>query len=124
MTCDALRKARWRCAVHGDGLVYSNVKVIGGCWVWKGPCKQDGHGYVTLKGKQVSVKRYSYQYLLDTLLGRGDYLKNSCGNPMCINPLHLYEAKDLATSKRLHEGLVVLLGGEVPIELQRAINTE
>ncbi len=65
-----------------------------GCWVWTGARTWSTHGVVYFNGRQESIHRLMYAWLVEPLPRHGiqadavvDHIK--CDNPPCCNPAHL-----------------------------------
>lgn len=61
----------------------------GGCWVWKGNKTHDGYGRVRFEGKKRRAHMVSYEHFFGKI-PEGKMICHKCGNPLCINPEHLY----------------------------------
>lgn len=60
-----------------------------GCWVWVGNRSDDGYGRVRVDGKKRRAHIVSYERV-NGAVPEGRMVCHRCGNPLCINPAHLY----------------------------------
>lgn len=72
-----------------EGKLSNFEKCAGGCWLWKGNKTHDGYGRVRIKGKKRRAHILSYEYAFGAV-PVGMMVCHRCGNPLCINPEHLY----------------------------------
>ena len=64
-----------------------------GCWIWQGQVSNSGYGRIKIRDtdntvKMVSAQSASYQQFVADVPD-GHLVKQSCGNRLCINLLHL-----------------------------------
>lgn len=77
-----------------------------GCVVWQGACDVHGFGRMNTPDGVRSVHRIVY---LSILQKRGEELEpgmlvyHTCGNRVCVNPEHLYEAPLQEPRARIHK---------------------
>lgn len=67
-------------------------KTAHGCWLWTGKLTVAGHGLFNVWGRiETRASRFSWLiYVGDIPHGMGVLHRNSCHNPACVNPDHLY----------------------------------
>lgn len=70
---------------------------LGDCFIWQGYCRPNNQSpQMQLGGERVSVVRVTYRDHIDPTypmtgnhVSGGTVLRHKCGNPRCVNPLHL-----------------------------------
>lgn len=69
----------------------SKVNITKSCWLWKGTVTRR-YGHFGFRGKYVRAHRFSYALFIGPI-DPGKYIlhKRGCGNPLCVNPHHLYQ---------------------------------
>ena len=64
----------------------------GSCWLWAQNCNSAGYPMASHEGKQMLVRRRSFQLFRDRLPdGRKRAIIPTCRNKLCVNPEHLLE---------------------------------
>lgn len=67
------------------------VQITKSCWLWIGYKNQKGYGQFGLHGKIIGAHRFSYELFVGLIEpGKMILHRRGCGNPSCVNPLHLY----------------------------------
>lgn len=64
------------------------VESRSGCWEYQGARGHKGHGYVTIRQRQVYTHRVVYEAMVCEIPD-GLHLDHLCCNPPCVNPSHL-----------------------------------
>lgn len=97
--CEVARKPR-KYKTKQDRF-WSNVEKMSerpNCWIWKGTVNQQGNGAPLprfgFNKKEYPARRLAYRW------ARGDIpdgmrVYNTCENPLCVNPLHLFLGSDV-----------------------------
>lgn len=67
-----------------------------GCMLWRGAVNTDGYPAGSRRRKDnfrvecnVKLHRHLYEHMHGVILGKGDVIRHSCDNPLCLNPEHL-----------------------------------
>lgn len=71
--------------------IKARCDMSGGCWIWPG-AKVHGTPYVAvvINGRRVNVNAQKHMLAAAGWhLPPGAKVRESCGNPMCINPVHM-----------------------------------
>ena len=69
---------------------WGKVRKTDTCWIWEGGLDHDlGYGYAYLHGKRIYAHRAAY-ILTHGEIGRRDFVEQTCGNKLCVNPDHLH----------------------------------
>ncbi len=58
------------------------------CWVWQGSPTEDGFGQFSIGYRTFLAHRVAYALILGNIPA-GHIVWQSCGNRLCINPVHL-----------------------------------
>lgn len=61
------------------------------CWIWTHKLYPDGKTYAEVKNIRISAKRLSYLTFKGPI-DQGLGVRNTCKDPQCVNPDHLYLA--------------------------------
>lgn len=95
MTASTGKRKTRGVVVHTIGSLMARTEEVGDCREWTG-CLQNGVPFVTSSGKRWLVRR-----LILSLQGReiaaDQYAVPRCGNPLCVNPMHIQ-----VRSEKLH----------------------
>lgn len=68
----------------------SNIQPTNGCWHWIGPIeKKTGRGKFRIKGRTKNVVPLAWEFHTREKLPDGYMIKQNCGVPSCVNPIHL-----------------------------------
>jgi hypothetical protein len=67
---------------------WSKVNKTDTCWLWTAGCSGNGYGVFTIKSKNVSAHRYSYELHYGEIL-EGLVVRHTCDVRNCVNPNHL-----------------------------------
>ncbi len=70
--------------------ILAKVRVDGECWFFSGATDEDGYPHIKFAGKRQCVHRLMAAVFIDDLNGWD--VHHTCGNPSCVNPLHLKKA--------------------------------
>lgn len=86
------------------------------CWNWTGSvCKRGGYGQLNDRGKLLKSHRLSYE-LHNGKIKKGSHICHTCNNPLCCNPVHLYQGDNFTNTKdRMNAGTqfsIPILKGE------------
>ena len=72
-----------------------------GCWLWRGQISNSGYGrimYSSENGRAMeSAHRASYLIFVGPI-PNGTFIRQSCGNRLCINPEHLEVLQEKSSS--------------------------
>lgn len=63
-----------------------------GCWLWRGQISNSGYGRIMLSGADGRAMESAHRASYLTFVGPipdGTFVRQSCGNRLCINPEHL-----------------------------------
>lgn len=83
---------------------FDKFQITNTCWWWKTTKGQRIYGEFGVNGKRIKAHRFSYVLFVGPIeLGKHILHKRECGNPSCVNPLHLYMGthQDNMDDKRL-----------------------
>jgi hypothetical protein len=71
--------------------IMAKVKIneLTDCWIWMGAKGPRGGGAIRVNGKVTSPRRLMY-YIEKGPIPAGRKIGQTCGNPLCVNPNHLY----------------------------------
>lgn len=74
---------------------WSKVGKTDSCWLWRGSCHPDGHGWFYLgrengKLKATYAHRFSWTLHGGGIKNRREQVLHKCDVPACVNPAHLY----------------------------------
>jgi hypothetical protein len=79
-----------------------------GCISWKGMGRHpQGYGMVMIwdaktgKRKMSLAHRLAYKIHVDSMITAGDFIIQTCGNKLCVNPAHLFRGSSSADSINL-----------------------
>ncbi|MBH5129508.1 MULTISPECIES: endonuclease VII domain-containing protein [unclassified Streptomyces] len=83
------------------GFVLKNCKESGGCLLWTGTVSKEGTPQTTDrrlwreegKSRQIRLHRWMYEHHAGVELRKGQQVKQTCGNKLCLSPAHLSIAK-------------------------------
>lgn len=62
-----------------------------GCWIWEGPPDSRGRGHLGVWDGQKQTTVHPHRLLYQSrfgLLPRSRWVRNTCGNKLCVNPAH------------------------------------
>ena len=68
--------------------VMERLDVSGPCWIWTGPKRGKGYGYVSWENRKVSTHRLIWELLVGPI-PEGMHLDHLCREKLCANPDHL-----------------------------------
>lgn len=95
--------------VNKNGPVPNHCPNLGNCWVWKGHCRNFGHGTFWANKQKTSPHRYSYT-LHNGPIPSGLGVLHKCDTPGCCRPDHLFlgdqsaNMQDAASKGRTTQG--------------------
>lgn len=70
--------------------IFTNIRVVDGCWEWCGYRIPQGYGRMRLNGREILLHRLLYAWAVEPLpLGNALCLDHLCRNRACCNPSHL-----------------------------------
>lgn len=64
-----------------------NYIKIGDCWEWKGSVTD--RAVMQFNGKNINIKKYSYETLKNVTLKKSETVMNTCEILLCVNPDHM-----------------------------------
>jgi hypothetical protein len=78
-------------------FVLKNSTQVGGCLLWKGTLSKEGRPQTTDrkfwqeegKTRQILLHRWMYEQHTGQTLRKGQQVKQTCGNRLCLSPTHL-----------------------------------
>lgn len=71
------------------------MQITDSCWIWIGARSSAGYGHFYFYDKVVLAHRFSYELFVGPIEpGKLILHREGCGNPICINPFHLYMGTD------------------------------
>lgn len=77
-----------------------NVTKGDGCWIWTGSTTDKGYAVLTLRGKNISAHRFSYEFHTGERIDDVE-IDHRCRVRACVNPEHLRKS----TRKRNQQNL-------------------
>ena len=63
-----------------------------GCWLWRGQISNSGYGRIMFSSETGRAMESAHRASYLTFVGpipNGTFIRQSCGNRLCINPDHL-----------------------------------
>lgn len=87
--------------VKGLRRFYKKIKIDNDCWIWQGSCTSEINRETPtfhLENQKIQARRLSYLIHFSEM--PKEYITNSCGNDLCVNPLHLIDIADNKIIKR------------------------
>ena len=69
-------------------LLFKQLDLSGGCWLWTGGTNGVGYGRIYLRRKRQYVHRLMWEFF-NGPIPEGTEIDHLCRNPGCVNPDHL-----------------------------------
>lgn len=93
--------------------IIDRVEFVGDCWIWNGPTKGFGYGYMTIGSRKDGTRKTETSHRVSYIAFNGSidddsWVLHKCDNPRCCNPDHLYlgdrerNVKDMMDRGRLN----------------------
>lgn len=82
--------------IHQEGdlesrlLAKRTIDRVTGCWLWPGPFREFGYGFMSYKNKKTDIHRLSALLYLNHPLDAEGWVLHKCDIPACFNPRDLY----------------------------------
>lgn len=77
---------------------HSSTLLPNGCWQWTGGKRDTGHGVSSYKNRYITAHYHSFA-AFKGLPPKGLYIVQTCKNPLCVNPDHLFLSNDHPNKK-------------------------
>lgn len=79
--------------------VIDNPSIGSPCWIWTGCKDNKGYGRFSVNGENRLAHHYAYETF--NRVEAKQYVTNTCGNQLCVNPQHLCEKKNVGRKPRV-----------------------